>query len=67
MNGTIARANQLSRKVVEPGCEIVIPQRREKEANLQNILSVATTSSSIATMLATLYNIISPIKVANSK
>ena len=67
MNGTIARASQLSRKVVEPGCEIVIPQRREKEANLQNILSIATTSSSIATMLATLYNIISPIKVANSK
>jgi protein involved in polysaccharide export with SLBB domain len=67
MNGTIARANQLSKKVVEPGCEIVIPQRREKETNLQNILSVATTSSSIATMLATLYNIISPIKVANSK
>lgn len=67
MNGTIARASQLSRKVVEPGCEIVIPQKREKESNLQNILSIATTSSSIATMLATIYNIISPIKVANSQ
>ena len=67
MNGTIARASQLSRRVVEPGCEIVIPQRREKESNLQNILSIATTSSSIATMLATIYNIISPLKIANSQ
>lgn len=58
MNGTIDRARQGSRGVVEPGCEIVVPQRREKESNLQNILSIATTSSSIATMLATIANIL---------
>lgn len=58
MNGTIDRARQSSRKVVEPGCEIVVPQKREKESNLQNILSIATTSSSIATMLATISNIL---------
>lgn len=65
MNGTIARARQVSKGVVEPGCEIVIPQRREKGNNLQNILSIATTSSSIATMLATVYNIIAPVKNAS--
>ena len=58
MNGTIDRARQRSKGVVEPGCEIVIPQKREKDNNLQNILSIATTSSSIATMLATISNIL---------
>lgn len=58
MNGTIARARSHSRGVIEPGCEIVIPQRRDKESKLSEIMSVATTSSSIATMLATIYNII---------
>ena len=58
MNGTIARARPHSRGVVEPGCEIVIPQKRDKESKLSEIMSIATTSSSIATMLATIYNII---------
>ena len=58
MNGTIARARQASKGVVEPGCEIVIPQKRDRDGNLQNLLSIATTSSSIATMLATIMNLI---------
>jgi protein involved in polysaccharide export with SLBB domain len=62
MNGTLARARQASKTVVEPGCEIVIPQKREKKSNLSNILGIATTSSSIATMLATVYNIMNVAK-----
>ena len=58
LNGTIERARKNSSKVVEPGCEIVVPQKREKEDNLSNILSIATTSSSIATMMATIANIL---------
>lgn len=59
MNGTITKARKLSYNVVQPGCEIVIPNKREKNGNsLQQFLSVATTSSSIATMLATVGNII---------
>lgn len=59
MNGTITKARKLSYDVVQPGCEIVIPNKREKNGNsLQQFLSVATTSSSIATMLATVGNII---------
>lgn len=59
MNGTIAKARKLSYDVIQPGCEIVIPNKREKNGNsLQQFLSVATTSSSIATMLATVGNII---------
>lgn len=58
INGTVAKAKKLSKAVVQPGCEIIVPQKMRKEDSLQKILSVATTSSSIATMLATIYNII---------
>lgn len=58
LNGTVTNAKKLNKTVVQPGCEIIVPQRRKKEDSLQKILSVATTSSSIATMLATMYNII---------
>lgn len=58
MNGNVAKARKLSSAVVEPGCEIVIPNKRVTEGGLEKFLSVATTSSSIATMLATVGNII---------
>lgn len=61
MNGTVKRARKLSRGVIEPGCEIVIPQKRKKETELSEILGVATTSSSVATMLATMGNLISSL------
>lgn len=54
MNGTVAKARKLSKNVVEPGCEIVIPQKREKKANLANILGISTTAASLATMVATI-------------
>lgn len=60
MNGTVARARRFSSAVVEPGCEIVIPSKREKGASLEKFLSIATTSSSIATMLATITNLVKP-------
>ena len=58
INGTVAMAKKYSKTVVQPGCEIIVPQKMKKEDSLQKILSVATTSSSIATLLATIYNII---------
>lgn len=58
MNGNVAKARKLSSSVVEPGCEIVIPDKRMTEGGLEKFLSIATTSSSIATMLATVGNII---------
>lgn len=58
MNGKVDRARQLSSTVVEPGCEIVVPNKKIKDGQLEKFLSVATTSSSIATMLATVGNII---------
>ena len=58
LNGTIAKARRFSSAVIEPGCEIVVPQKREKEGALQEVLSIATTASSIATMMATISNIL---------
>ena len=58
MNGTVAKARKTSSAIIQPGCEIVIPAKREGNGDLQTFLSIASTSSSIATMLATVYNII---------
>jgi protein involved in polysaccharide export with SLBB domain len=58
LNGTLAKAKRNSSSVVEPGCEIVIPQKKDKGNNLQEFLSIATTTSSIATMMATIANIL---------
>ena len=57
MNGTVAKAKKFSKKVVEPGCEIIIPQKRHREGKLNEILGVATTSASIATMVASITNL----------
>lgn len=59
MNGTIAKASKNSKAIIEPGCEIIVPEKRNSDGNaLQNTLSIATTSASLATMFGTLYNII---------
>lgn len=58
MNGTVTRARRFSAGVVEPGCEIVVPKKREKTGALQEVLGVATTASSLATMMATIGNLL---------
>ncbi len=58
MNGQVARARQMAKGVVQPGCEIVIPKKRDKDGSIQEVLSVATTATSLATMMATIGNII---------
>lgn len=58
MNGTVAKARKLSKGVVEPGCEIVIPQKPDKKNSLESILSISTTAASLGTMIATIGNII---------
>ena len=57
LNGTVAKAKRFSKTVVEPGCEIIIPQKPEKEGNLQEVLGVATTATSLATMIASVSNL----------
>lgn len=57
LNGTVAKAKRFNKAVVEPGCEIIIPQKPAKEGNIQEILGVATTATSLATMIASVSNL----------
>jgi protein involved in polysaccharide export with SLBB domain len=58
MNGQVKKAKKHDKDLIQPGCEIIIPTKEEKKANLQNILSIATTSASLATMVASIANIL---------
>lgn len=60
MNGNVARARGYSRKLVEPGCEIIITKKEDKTDNLQKILSISTTAASLGTMIATIGNLVTP-------
>ena len=58
MNGQVAKAGKMNHSVVQPGCEIIVPTKEKNEFKLQNILSIATTSASLATMIASIANIL---------
>lgn len=58
LNGNIEKARRFSSKVVEPGCEIVVPEKPEKKNNIENVLGISTSITSMATMIATLVSII---------
>ena len=58
MNGQIRRGKLNRSDVVEPGCQIIVPAKERNSDALQSILSVATTSASLATMIATIGNIL---------
>ncbi|MDE5955249.1 MAG: SLBB domain-containing protein, partial [Bacteroidales bacterium] len=58
MNGTVARARRNSSEVVQPGCEIIVPERRKSQQSLEKIMSIATTTASLATMIATVGNLV---------
>ena len=57
MNGHIAKAKKNSKKVVEPGCELIVPNRGESKFKIENIMAFATSAASLATMVATIANI----------
>lgn len=58
MNGQVKKANKWDSDLVQPGCEIIVPTKEKSEFKLQNILSIATTSASLATMVASIANIL---------
>ena len=57
MNGQIAKAKKNSKKTIEPGCELIVPNRGASKVNLQNVMAFATSAASLATMVATIANI----------
>jgi protein involved in polysaccharide export with SLBB domain len=58
LNGTIEKARRFSSKVVEPGCEIVIPEKPEKKSSLQSALSITSSVTSMAAMIATMISVL---------
>ena len=50
MNGQVKKASKYNSNLIEPGCEIIVPTKEKNEFKLQNILSIATTSASLATI-----------------
>lgn len=58
MNGQVKKAKKYSNDVIQPGCEIIVPTKEKNQFQLQNILSIASTSASLATMIASIANII---------
>ena len=58
MNGTVARANRLNRNAIQPGCEIVVPMKDKERLKTTEILSLGSTSASLATVIIALTNIL---------
>lgn len=60
MNGTVTKANSLSSRLVQPGCEIVVPEKDDKEGmTTAEILSLGSTAASLATVVLALTNLFS--------
>jgi hypothetical protein len=59
MNGTIARAKKGGKNIVQPGCEIIVPAKPDRRGlTMPEILSIGTSTASLATMIATIANLI---------
>ncbi len=57
-NGTVMRARKHSAKLVQPGCEIVVPAKSERERmSTSEILSLSSTSASLATVIIAMINL----------
>lgn len=58
MNGTVSRLKSSNRKAIEPGCEIIVPSKEEKKRmSAAEILSMGSTTASLAAVVASLVNL----------
>ena len=55
MNGQVTKVKGSGKKQIEPGCEIIVPSKAKKKANISNILGFATT---LGVMVASIANLI---------
>lgn len=59
MNGTIAKAKSRKKNLVQPGCEIIVPAKPDRKGlTMPEIMSIGTSTASLATMIATIANLI---------
>lgn len=58
MNGTVSRLKRFRRNRLEPGCQIVVPSKKERKGvSIAEIMSLTTSAASIGTMAATIANL----------
>lgn len=59
MNGSVEQLGRRSSKSIQPGCEIVVPTKPQRnKMTPQEMMTIGTSTASIATMIATLVNIL---------
>ncbi len=58
MNGQMAAVKRRGKNLVEPGCEIIVPNKRQRQANWGNVLASLSAVTSIGTMAATIANLV---------
>ncbi|WP_029904696.1 SLBB domain-containing protein [Prevotella sp. 10(H)] len=60
MNGTVTKAKRSSKNVIQPGCEIIVPSKERKEKmTLAETISIGTSVTSMASVVALLINALS--------
>ena len=58
MNGTGSHVKRLRKAKIEPGCQIIVPSKKERrQMSTAEILSMGTSVASLGTMAATIYNL----------
>ncbi len=59
MNGSVAKGRKASTKLIQPGCEIIVPTKEKREGmSTSEILSLSSTSASLATVVLALINLL---------
>lgn len=59
MNGNVVKVSKRSKKVVEPGCEIVVPRRSARnKLSPTEMATIGTSTASIATMIVAIINLL---------
>lgn len=56
MNGSVEKISKLSAKAIQPGCEIVIPRKSSRKLSTGEIMTLGTSTVSIASMIVMLIN-----------
>jgi protein involved in polysaccharide export with SLBB domain len=59
VNGTVAKASKNSKDLIQPGCQIIVPSKiARKGMSTTEILSLSSTSASLATVVLALINLL---------
>lgn len=59
MNGTVTHIKRLKSGQIEPGCQIIVPSKKERKGvGIAEIISLTTSAASVGTMAATIANLL---------